>query len=115
MTIVDQVTIVGAVAAMLTAISSGGATLFFWSRRTSDIKKLEKYLKNAGEVAASEEKSMLHLIRHVRLTEQRIMDAAINSRHILLLNRKDADGFANMLLFKYTKNLKRDEKRERSA
>ncbi|MCZ6546032.1 MAG: hypothetical protein O6913_10055 [Chloroflexi bacterium] len=70
-----------------------------WSRR----RLLETYLLTERKQSDDRgQRSLLHLMRHLKLTEEQILDAAHSSRHVKLAVRTEREtGFAADLLFEY--------------
>ena len=63
-------------------------------------RRLEAYLKSvAGE--GQGQKTVLHLMRSLRMTEDELMAAAFHSRRITPRVKPDGDGLAETLLFEY--------------
>lgn len=72
-----------------------------WSKR----QELEKYLK-AEKAAASDkgQRSVLHLMAHVGLTEDELLKASFGSGVIKRTLVSDANGKASHILFEYEEN-----------
>jgi hypothetical protein len=70
---------------------------------------LETYLKkakgnaNGGKVG---QHTLMHLMRHVHLTEDEILQLSFQSEKIQILNKSDEDDYAKSLLFAYVDSKK---------
>lgn len=65
-------------------------------------RRLEAYLRNvkiAGE--GQGQRTILHLMRHVKLTESEILNAAFSSDRIQPVLAQDDEGRASAILFEY--------------
>ncbi len=65
-------------------------------------RKLEQYLEGQNKESRRQvQKSLLHLVRHVGLTEDEIIQISFKSKRIKRRIKKDEEGFAKSLLFEY--------------
>lgn len=65
-------------------------------------RELEDYLKEQKEQLNDKgQRSLLHLVRHVGLTEDEILKISFKSKRIQRRIKKDAEGYAESLLFEY--------------
>lgn len=90
-------------ASILTAIVAVCAwSLYGWSGRHKR-KKLETYLKNEKQKRQDKgQRSLLHLMANVGLTDSEILQASFKSRYIKrLLTTSAATHLANDILFEY--------------
>ncbi len=79
------------------------ASAWFWGERCKKRVKLENYLKKQKASGADKgQRSLLHLMRHLSMTEADIMNAAFRSNRVEPKVKKDEDGFADSLFFEYT-------------
>ncbi len=91
------------IAAILTALVAVVGSIWFVLERSAKQRRLEAYLKaerDAGEDKG--QRSILHLVARVGLTEQEIMQASFRSKHIgRVLTTNKLDGMAKDILFEY--------------
>ena len=65
-------------------------------------RELEDYLREQKQKSNDRgQRSLLHLVRHVGLTEDEILKMSFKSRRIQRRIKKDAEGYAESLLFEY--------------
>lgn len=65
-------------------------------------RKLEQYLKEQKEKLHGQgQRSLIHLVRHVGLTEDEIIQISFKSKRIERRIKKDEEGYAKSLLFEY--------------
>ena len=100
--------IVANICAILTFLGAVLAWLNFKRDRWKKTGKIKAYLKAELERDKSKNKkgqrTVLHLIRHVGLTEDEILRASFDSKRIKRAIRVDPEtGMANQLLFYYEK------------
>ena len=63
---------------------------------------LEQYLKEQKTLSGGQgQRSLLHLVRNVGLTEDEIIQLSFKSRKIKRRIKKDEEGYAKSLLFEY--------------
>ena len=86
----------------ISAIIGIGGYVRYLKVRAKKTAALENYLqtekvqgKNSGQ------RSAMHIIRHVGLTEEEIIDISFRSPRIVRRLGTDEEGFANRLLFEY--------------
>ncbi len=87
-------------AAILTAVVAFWAYGQFVLSKVQRRRRLEKYLygvRNDGKG----QKSVLHLMRQLRLTEEEVMEAAFHSKIVEPAVKPAKDGLAQTLLFSY--------------
>lgn len=89
-----------------------GVGAYVWHKCTVRKKKtkLEEYLKQVKTKDQAKGKkgqhSIYHLVSHTELTQDEIIQACFDSRHIICLTKPGADGsrLARDLLFEYVAN-----------
>ena len=65
-------------------------------------RQLENYLREQKQKSDDKgQRSMVHLVRHVGLTEDEILKISFKSKRIERRIKKDAQGYAESLLFEY--------------
>jgi hypothetical protein len=104
----EQIGIVAHVAQILTAIIAACAWARFELSAWWKMKSLEFYLKNEKRYAGSRtredrgQRSILHLMARLRLTESEILQASFKSRHIRrILTSDEATRLAKDILIEY--------------
>jgi hypothetical protein len=67
-------------------------------------RRLENYLKQQKQEVSgnSGQRTLVHLVRHVGLTQDEIIQISFKSRHIERKVKTDEKGFAESLLFEYS-------------
>ena len=103
MTDSDTLEVVAQLAAIFTALVAvlayGGYLLDRGRRR----RELEDYLKRQKQAGRDKgQRTLLHLIAKMGMTEAQIMDAAFRSPHIRRVVGSDSQGRADVLLLEYT-------------
>lgn len=92
------------------AVTLVGAGVGIWGyvayqrRRSRKAKALVAYLKEAKRNAPKGKKgqhTLIHLIRHVRLSEQDILDLSFENQNIEITVGEDDQGRADALFFEY--------------
>ena len=91
------------IAAIVTAVVAFAGSAWYVVERCAKRLRLESYLKaerDAGKYKG--QRSMLHLVARVGLTEQEVLQASFRSRHIArVLTTNKLDGMAKDILFEY--------------
>ncbi|HEY1615106.1 MAG TPA: hypothetical protein VGF97_15575 [Rhizomicrobium sp.] len=86
----DYLTTAANVAAILTAISAAAAWVYYIVGQQSKRRKLESYLRSEKSKGADKgQRTVLHLMVRVGLTEDEILQASFRSRHIKRLIATD--------------------------
>ena len=97
--------IVSDIAAILTAAVAGWAGLYFWIDIRGKRQRLEAYLKQVKDTAKDDDKgqrSILHLMARLGLTEAEILHASFRSSRIKRTLAADKDtGRADAMLLEY--------------
>lgn len=89
------------IAAILTAIIAVWAYgRFLWERRQKRIR-LETHLRGEKSRADNGQRTVLHLVAHLGMSEAEIVDAAFKSKVIRRLVSVDEQGRADRLLLEY--------------
>jgi hypothetical protein len=101
----DLIEILANIASILTAFIA----VIFWVNYKCEFKtkmeKLETYLKNEKLKEDKGQRSILHLVANVGLTESEIIQASFKSGHIKRRLVKDSEtGLANSILLEYVEN-----------
>jgi hypothetical protein len=91
------------VASIITAVVAVAASVYFKWDSSSKIKKMESYLKiEKAKSGDKGQRSLLHLMANVGLTESEILHASFKSRIIARrLTTSAATHLANDILFEY--------------
>lgn len=99
----DWLGLVANIAAILTALVAVVASAWFVMGRGPKRRRLEAYLKAERDNGQGKgQRSILHLIARVGLTEPEILQASFRSRHIgRVLTTNKADGIAKDILLEY--------------
>jgi hypothetical protein len=99
----DWLGLVANIAAILTALVAVVGSAWFVMERGAKRRRLEAYLKAERDKGQDKgQRSILHLIARVGLTEQEILQASFRSRHIgRVLTTNKADGIAKDILLEY--------------
>ena len=95
--------IIAHLAAIGTAAVALATAGWFWLDARSKRKRLESYLKEArGRGKGKGQRTVLHLMARLGLTEAEILHASFRSKVIVRLLDKDPEtGFATVLLLQY--------------
>lgn len=91
-------------AAIATAIVAAGAAAHFWLDARAKRRKVEEYLRTAKDGAQPGEKgqrSILHLMAKIGLTEAEVLHASFSSKRIRRALSSDEDGRADAILLEY--------------
>lgn len=101
----DWLGLVANIAAIVTALVAFVGSTWFFVERGSKRRRLEAYLKaerDEGDDDDKGQRSILHLIARVGLTEQEILQAGFRSKHIgRVLTTNKSDGMAKDILLVY--------------
>jgi len=85
--------------ALVVIVAYGGYLL----DRDRKRRRLEDYLKAEKQAGRDRgQRTILHLVARLGMTEAQIMDAAFRSRHIRRVVGSDSQGRADILLLEYT-------------
>ena len=88
--------------ALVAVVAYGGYLLDRGSKR----RRLEKYLEREKKAGRDQgQRTILHLVARLGMSEAQIMDAAFRSRHIRRVVGSDSKGRADVLLLEYMKNV----------
>ena len=91
------------VASIVTAIIAGWAGSWFLYQRRQKRLRLENYLKAEKESGRDKgQRTLMHLVAELGMTETEVMDAAFRSRHILRRVSPDMFGAAARLFLEYS-------------
>jgi hypothetical protein len=92
------------VATIATAVVAVLAYVRYLRSQRSKRVRLEDHLRKEKETGNDQgQRSLMHLVARLGMTETEILDAAFRSRHVLKRVRKDNSGFASKLLLEYSK------------
>ncbi len=95
-----------AVLADIATIATGAVAVWFWFRLRGDVEKrtlrLEQYLLGERKSGDAGQRSALHLMANLGMTEPQLFEAALRSRHIRLVPGQDQHGQANRIYFQHT-------------
>jgi len=107
--------IAGSWAAIVTALVAVMAYgLYRWEKRKKR-RRLEQHLKIEKELEEDRgQRTVLHLMSHLRLTEADVLDAAFRSNKVRSRIDADAQGLAQRLLFEYNDGKERSPRKGRS-
>ena len=99
----DWLGLVANIAAIVTALVAFAGSAWFVMERSAKRRRLEAYLKDARDAGKDKgQRSILHLIARVGLTEQEILQASFRSKHIgRVLTTNTTDGIAKDILLEY--------------
>ncbi|MEG6507469.1 hypothetical protein V6C03_00615 [Methyloligella sp. 2.7D] len=98
----DGLEVVSQWAAILTAAVAVWAYAVYRCERYRKRKKLETYLKREKAVGKDKgQRSILHLVARLRMSEADVMNAAFRSKHVSCLVAPDFSNRAGMLLLEY--------------
>lgn len=100
----DVVNVIADACAILTAIIAVWFFIRVKCGENDKLAKVENYLKAEKAAAQSGDKgqrSILHIIAKVGLSEQEILKASFQSKHIRRLLKSDKDGYAAAILLWY--------------
>ncbi len=91
------------IAAIVTAVVAFAGSAWYVVERRAKRLRLESYLKAERDAGKDKgQRSMLHLVARVGLTEQEVLQASFRSRHIArVLTTNKLDGMAKDILFEY--------------
>ena len=91
------------IAAIVTALVALIGSAWYIVERGGKRRRLEEYLKAERDAGKDKgQRSILHLVARVGLTEQEIMQASFRSKHIeRVLTTNKLDGMAKDILFEY--------------
>ena len=91
-------------ASIATAAVAVAVAAYYWCDREGKRKKLEAYLKaakaNRGEGKIGQ-KSIMHLMAQLRMTEAEIFNASFRSKHIENRVKADENRMATAILLEY--------------
>lgn len=91
------------VAAILTAAIAMWVWFWFRAQKAWRRKRLEEYLKDVKSAREGMgQRTVLHLMANLRMTEAQIFDAAFDSEHVMTVPGQDLAGIANRIYFEYT-------------
>lgn len=94
--------IAGAWAAIATACVAVLAYGRYLYNRRDRMRRLEQHLRNEkGLGEDGGQRSVLHLMRYLRMTEGEVLEAAFRSKRVECLTRQDERGLADRLLFEF--------------
>ncbi|NTI17046.1 hypothetical protein G6L29_15505 [Agrobacterium rhizogenes] len=97
----NHLEILANIAAILTAMIAVWAYgRFLWERRQKRIR-LETHLRDEKNSADQGQRTVLHLVAHLGMSEAEIVDAAFKSKVIRRLVSVDEQGRADRLLLEY--------------
>jgi hypothetical protein len=89
-------------AAILTAVVATVAYGLYIFERLQKRLRLEQYLKEESDAGRDKgQRTVLHLVAHLGMTESEILDAALRSKHIRRVVTVDDQGRADTLLLEY--------------
>jgi len=99
----DWLGLVANFAAIVTAFVALAGSGWYLVERGNKKRRLEAYLKAERDAGKDKgQRSILHLIARVGLTEQEILQASFRSKHIgRVLTTNKADGIAKDILLEY--------------
>jgi len=99
----DWLGLVANIAAIVTALVALAGSGWYVIERGAKRRRLEAYLKAQRDAGNNKgQRSILHLIARVGLTEQEILQASFRSKHIgRVLTTNKTDGMAKDLLLEY--------------
>jgi len=84
--------------AAVAAAAYGGYVLDRWHKQ----KRLEEYLREQKQAGKDRgQRTVLHLIARLGMTETQILDAAFRSRHVQRVIGTDSQGRADVLFLEY--------------
>ena len=90
------------VAAIATALVAAGTACWLWFERQAKRRKLEDYLKTQKEAGKDKgQRSILHLMCALGLTEAEILQASFRSKKIKRRMISDKSGIAAQMLLEY--------------
>jgi hypothetical protein len=105
MTCKDEIEIAGNIAAILTLLGGVGAWIHYQLGFRKKRKELEKRLKEDGaadhKLGKQGAYGFQHLTAKTGLTESEILQASFQNPRIKRVEKMDADGFTEKILFKY--------------
>ena len=89
--------------ANVAAICTAVVAVWFWRSQNEKMRKLEDYLKKEKEAGRDNgQRSILHLVARVGLTESEIIQASFKSEHIERRIKEDQNtGLAGSILLEY--------------
>lgn len=91
------------VAAILTAAIAVWVWLWFRTQKALRRRRLEEYLKEVKSARdGMGQRTVLHLMANLRMTEAQVFDAAFDSKHVMTVPGQDHTGIANRIYFEYT-------------
>ena len=89
------------ITAMATLVGVWGYFSYRFDLRQKRLR-LEGYLKEQrGEPKDKGQRSLLHLVRHIGLTEDEVIQLSFKSERIERRIKEDEEGYARSLLFEY--------------
>ena len=88
-------------AALLTAGVAVLAYSLYQRERWKKLSRLEAYLKAEKTKGDKGQRTVLHLVAKLRMTESDVFDAAFRSKHLRCVTTSDAKGRVDALLFEY--------------
>tara|TARA_R110002110_G_scaffold284987_2_gene499318 strand:- start:74249 stop:74569 length:321 start_codon:yes stop_codon:yes gene_type:complete len=99
----DWLGLVANFAAIVTALVAFAGAAWFMMERGAKRRQLEAYLKAERDAGKDKgQRSILHLIARVGLTEQEILQVSFRSKHIgRVLTTNKPDGMAKDILLEY--------------
>lgn len=90
-------------AAIITAFIALWVWLWFRAERATRRKRLERYLLEVKSVGdGMGQRTILHLMANLRMTEAQIFEAAFDSKLVVTVPGQDYTGIANRIYFEYT-------------
>ncbi|MGB0572683.1 MAG: hypothetical protein ACPGQM_11585 [Alphaproteobacteria bacterium] len=99
----DWLGFIANIAAIVTALVAFAGSAWYVIERAGKRRRLEAHLKAERDTGKDKgQRSILHLVARVGLTEQEIMQASFRSKHIgRVLTTNKLDGMAKDILFEY--------------
>ncbi|MEP4379520.1 MAG: hypothetical protein ABJ215_11275 [Alphaproteobacteria bacterium] len=99
----DWLGFIANIAAIVTALVAFAGSAWYIAERGSKRRRLEDYLKAERDAKKGRgQRSILHLVARVGLTEQEILQASFRSKHIeRVLTTDKRDGMAKDILLEY--------------
>ncbi|MBT4906419.1 MAG: hypothetical protein HOK98_07480 [Rhodospirillaceae bacterium] len=100
---IDWLGLIANIAAIVTALVAFAGSLWYVVERGTKRRRLEAYLKAERDAEGDKgQRSVLHLVARVGLTEQEILQASFRSKHIgRVLTTNKLDGMAKDILLEY--------------
>lgn len=99
----DWLEVVANIASIVTAIVVAAAWIFYQIQLRKKRSALVDHLKAEKEKKIDKgQRSVLHLMRNLAMSEDDVLKAAFDSKHIEPKEKPGPGGFAETLLFEYT-------------